>query len=194
MTDQEREAIGSLRNGDSSGLETLVWLHQVRSLRIACSLTGNRQMAEDIVADAFLTAYDRIGQFDPCRPFGPWFDRIVINSTLMTLRKAKSGPRIDDVDAYAQHIDPAPAPEAAALLHEQQLVLRDTVWALPPKQRAVLVLRYYLGMDERAIAQTLACPLGTVKWRLHAARARMRHNLEQADGRGWDYILKGETT
>ncbi len=62
MDEQERNALASLRCGDISGLEGLVRLYQARALRTAYLLTKNRQVAEDVVADAFLAVYHHIGE------------------------------------------------------------------------------------------------------------------------------------
>jgi RNA polymerase sigma factor (sigma-70 family) len=59
------------------------------------------------------------------------------------------------------------------------------VQTLPPKQRATLVLRYYLQMEESEIAQALGCPLGTVKWRLYTARMKLRRVLVKSP----DFLL-----
>jgi len=194
VTDQEQKALIVLRGGDVAGLDTLVRIHQVRAIRTAYNITGNKQMSEDIVADAFLKVYDQIGQFDMRRPFGPWFYRIVVTNALKVLRQTRREAFTDNGDIFFQQIDSSPSPEMEVMRQETQLLLRDTIWALPPSQRAAVVLRYYLDMDERTIARTLGCALGTVKWRLHAARGRLRHSLECRDGRGWEYVMKGELT
>jgi RNA polymerase sigma-70 factor (ECF subfamily) len=73
--------------------------------------------------------------------------------------------------------DGAPGPDEAVLQHELQRSLSAAIDALPPPQRAALVLHYYLELDEAAVARILECPVGTVKWRLYAARRRLRRHL-----------------
>jgi len=72
---------------------------------------------------------------------------------------------------------PTPAPEALAEYAE----LRDAVWAalgrLQPAQRAAIVQRYYLGLNEREMASEAGCSPGTIKWRLHMAREHLRRWL-----------------
>ncbi|MDI7278277.1 MAG: sigma factor, partial [Anaerolineae bacterium] len=68
---EEHEAIARLRQGDIGGLEALVRGHQLGGLRAAYLILRDRDLAEDIVEDAFLRAYERIDQLDPQRPFGP---------------------------------------------------------------------------------------------------------------------------
>ncbi len=169
-----------LRSGDIGGLGILVRLHQLRAIRTVYAIVGDRRVAEDVVADAFLTLYDRIGQYDERRSFTPWFYRIVVNGALKAVRSRQrdsTNSQEEDADWLDQKVDLSPGPEEEAIAREMRLLLLAAVYSLPLHQRAALVLRYYLDMDEASIAQTLGCPLGTVKWRLHAAKQRLRRDL-----------------
>jgi RNA polymerase sigma-70 factor (ECF subfamily) len=79
--------------------------------------------------------------------------------------------------------DPKPGPadlfEAAETREDVWQVLSE----LPPAQRAVIVMRYYLGLSEAEMAEALDAPQGTVKWRLHAARKRLRTLMRPEEGR-----------
>ena len=79
---EEQKAIARLKRGDISGLEALVRKYQVQAVRAAYLIIRDRALAEDIVQAAFLRAYERIGQFDAGRPFGPWFLRSVVNDAV----------------------------------------------------------------------------------------------------------------
>src|SRR6187551_990499 len=87
MESGEQEAVARLKRGDISGLEALVRLCQVRAVRASYLIAGDVALAEDIVQSAFIRAYERIEQFDSGRPFAPWFLRMVVNDTLMALRR-----------------------------------------------------------------------------------------------------------
>lgn len=182
MDEQEQAAVEAFRRGDFAGLEVLMQLHQLRAVRTAYLITGDWQVAEDVAADAFLTAYERRGQLDVQRPFAPWFYRIVVNGALKITRETRRRwlGRDDGTDLLEQQIDPSPGPEDEAAHREVQQAVYAAIQALPSRQRTVLVLRYYLGMDESAIAEILRCPLGTVKWRLHAARQQLRERFGEA--------------
>ena len=187
MSHTEREAIAALKGGDIGGLEALVGLYQLRAVRAAYAITGDRHVAEDVVADAFLLLYERIDQFDDRRPFAPWFYRIVVNGALKAVRGARRRPPAaeeEDAGWPEEQVDSSPGPEEQVAQRELRLLLLGAIDALPPRQRAALVLRYYLDMDEAAIAQTLGCPLGTVKWRLHAAKKQLRQSLIPKSGPG----------
>jgi RNA polymerase sigma-70 factor, ECF subfamily len=179
LADTEQCAIDALRNGDIRGLETLVHLYQLRAIRVAYGIVGDRHAAEDIVADAFLIVYDRIVTFEAGRPFAPWFYRIVTNGALKAIRNNKRNEpqtSIQDNSPF-EPTDTQPGPHESAEYNELRILLLDAIYELPPNQRAAMVLRYYLDMDEASIAATLGCPLGTVKWRLHAAKQKMRESL-----------------
>jgi len=177
---EEREAIARLKGGDIGGLEALVHKYQVQAVRTAYLIIRDRALAEDIVQAAFLRAYERIGQFDAGRPFGPWFLRSVVNDAAkaaarrerqVSLDAGSEGEKTPLADLL---VDPSPGPDDLMEAAET----RQTVWAalgkLPPAQRAAIVQRYYLDLSEAEMADELACPPGTVKWRLHVARKRLR--------------------
>lgn len=178
QNEAERGALQALRRGDLRGLELLVGLYQLEAVRTAYGLVADRQVAEDVVADAFLLVYERIGQYDEARPFAPWFYRIVVNCALKVVRGQDRIERAPNGKEWAdERVSEAPGPEQEAEHQELRVLLQNLLSELPAVQRATIVLRYYLDMDEATIAATLDCPLGTVKWRLHTAKAKLREKL-----------------
>lgn len=177
---QEYEAIARLKQGDISGLESLVKIHQLKALRVAYLIVRDYDVAEDIVQDAFLRAYERINQFDAERPWGPWFLRIVINIAKRTAVQRERHISLDNANADEEITldnilaNITPNPEVLA----EQSDLRHAVWAalgkLTPAQRATIVQRYYLDLSVKEIAANSDSPLGTIKWRLHTAREQLR--------------------
>jgi RNA polymerase sigma-70 factor, ECF subfamily len=173
----EEEAINALRAGNHAGMDTLVALNQVRALRLAYEITGDRLAAEDCVADAFLKVHEGITKFQPDRPFAPWFFRIVVNNALTVARRAQRHNKV--INLLAQHRQRVETPEDVAEQNEKRRRIIAAVRALPLKERTVLVLRLLLDMDERSVAETLSMPLGTVKTRLHRARLLLRRQLAE---------------
>jgi RNA polymerase sigma-70 factor, ECF subfamily len=171
----ERAAIALLKHGNVHGLGTLVQLHQLRAVRTAYLIVGNRPAAEDVAADAFVSAYEHIRQYDERRPFAPWFFRIVVNGALKHLRKSRRLVTLEGEIDWMQ--DDAPQPDAFAALRESRAAVMAAVRTLSNEQRAVVVLRFYLDMDERETAETLKVPLGTVKWRLFSAKQKLKKLL-----------------
>lgn len=183
---EEQTAIALLQRGDVAGLATLVRLYQVRALRAAYLITRDRALAEDVVQAAFIRAYQRIGQFDPQRSFGPWFLRCVARDAVKVASRYARDLPLDALTGAATGAgfhdlaDTGLSPDAAWEAAET----REEVWAalgaLSPAQREAIVLRYYLGQSEAEMADGLGCPPGTIKSRLHAARARLQVLLRPA--------------
>ena len=182
----EREAIARLKRGDIGGLEALVRKYQVQAVQAAYLIARDRQLAEDIVQTAFLRAYERIDQFDADRPFGPWFLRSVVNDAVKAVaRQQRRGsgdnePNADGMSLADMLADPSPGPEEVIERAEGCEAVREALGKLTPPQRAVVVLRYYVGLTNSEIAGRLGVPSGTVKWHLHAARERLKALLRPA--------------
>jgi RNA polymerase sigma-70 factor (ECF subfamily) len=180
---EEQEAITRLKQDDIDGLETLVRRYQVQAVRTAYLITRDRALAEDIVQAAFLRAYERIDQFDAGRPFGPWFLRSVANDAVKSVTRGKpqisleTGTGEEEASLADFLVDPNPGPDETTEAVETRQMVWDALGRLPPAQRAAIVLRYYLDMSEAEMVEQLNCPSGTVKWRLHAARQRLRRLL-----------------
>lgn len=178
----EREAIDRLRRGQIDALAPLVRRYQTRALRAAYLITWDAMLAQDVVQAAFVRAYERIGQFDPARPFGPWFLRMVANAAVKAARRESGLASLDaPLDrspdeglSLAELVaDPAPGPGEQVEQRERVAAVRAALARLSPEQRAVIVLRYYLDLSEDEMARRLDTAPGTIKSRLHAARRRL---------------------
>jgi len=173
----EQTAIQRLKQGDIGGLEYLVQRYQVRALRAATLITRDTATAEDVVQDCFLHVYRAIASFDPSRPFEPWFMRSVVNAAVKAAQKmARQVPVEPDLDAewFEQRLGQrrSAESEAEALALQQEVV--DALQRLSPRQRAVIVQRYFLGLSESEMSARLNLAPGTIKWLLNAARSRLR--------------------
>jgi len=173
---EEQQAIARLKQGDLSGLEDLVKQYQALAVHTAYLIVADRSLAEDIVQSAFLKAAKKIDQFDVQRPFRPWFLRMVVNDCIKAARRQKRDLSLDQPSAaiLSWLTDPAPAPEQLLETRELCQSVWDALRQLPPEQRAVVVQRHFLEMDEAEMARELHQSPSTVKWRLHAARKRLK--------------------
>ncbi len=173
----EREAVENLRRGNIGGLEGLVRRYHLRAGRTAYLIVRDHALAEDVAQNAFVRAYERIGQYDPERPFAPWFMRIVVNGAVEAARARERMSSYDDGEVgalMARFADPTPGPQELAERAEQRQGVWEALEKLPPRQRAVVVQRYYLGMSETEMSETSGRPPGTIKSRLYAARRRLK--------------------
>ena len=148
-------------------------MHHTRAVRAADLIVRDTALAEDVVQSAFVRAYERIGQFESDRPFGPWFMRVVVNDAVKAVSRYERKVSFyegDAEDLLARLADPSAGPHEMA----EEAETRRRVWRameeLPPAQRAVIVQRYYLGMSEAEMAQSGESPPGTIKSRLNTAR------------------------
>ncbi|GCD21736.1 RNA polymerase sigma factor SigE [Cellulomonas algicola] len=158
--------------------EQIVRDHSARVYRLAYRLTGNRHDAEDLTQETFVRVFRSLNTYTP-GTFEGWLHRITTNLFLDQARR-KQRVRMDamgdDSDRYAS-VDSLGSPERAYehgnLDHDVQRALDE----LPPEYRAAVVLCDIEGLSYEEIAVTLGIKLGTVRSRIHRARARLRDSL-----------------
>lgn len=177
----EQRAIARLKRGDIGGLAVLVKRYQTQAIQTAYLITHDLPLAEDVVQDVFLHVYRYIGRFDPNRPFAPWLMRSVVNAAVKAAKRQQAAfsldefaPELEGDLTFADLLpDPAPTPDSALDQDEIAAAVENALRQLPPEQRAAIVLRYYLDLDDDQIAAELRCAPGTVRWRLHTARKQL---------------------
>src|SRR5262249_7830463 len=134
---------------------------------------------EEAAEDGFVKAWRALGRFREGAPFRPWLLRIVANEA--SNRRRSAGRRASlalRAAAEGPSGGAAPSPEAALLSAEQRTALLAAVETLPEEQRDVVALRYFLGLSEAEVAETLAIPQGTVKSRTARALERLRESYD----------------
>ena len=176
--DDTQNAVQRLKRGDLDGLETLVGQYQVRAARTAFLILQDEAAAQDVVQDVFLKLYRDIRHFDETRPFEPYLLKSVVHAALNLARRDRKFTSLEGDPALAEHLlngegSPESITEARARADEILAALAQ----LSPRQRAVIVQRYYLEMSEKEMSERLDVAPGTVKWLLNAARARLRSLL-----------------
>ena len=177
---EEKQAIQRLKHGNIDGLEFLVDRHQLKAVRIAYLITRDPGLAEDVVQDAFIRAYRSIRGFDEGLPFEPWFLRSVVNASVRLMqrsaRQVELGQEVDET-LLAELISRAESVEEQVESTEVQDAIWEAMGKLSPRQRAVIVQRYFLEMSEKEMAAESGTAVGTIKWLLNAARERLRYLL-----------------
>ncbi len=174
----EETAIQRLKHGDIQGLEFLVARYQVKALRVANLITRDLPLAEDVVQDCFLGLIRAIRTFDRQRPFEPWFFRSVVHAATRAAQQQARQVYAESEDDWFERVfgSTRSAEDEVQALEDQQRLL-DALQKLSPRQRAVLVQRYFLGWSEKEMVTELGISAGTVKWLLNAARNRLRSLL-----------------
>jgi len=162
------------------GFAEYVALRRDTWVRAACLLTGDPHTAEDLVQTVLVRVWPRweriIAQGDP----DAYIRKVLMNVFLTSLRRRRW--REVSADPHALHLSQY-EPSAPASIDgvEARLDLRHVLAGLGPRQRAVLVLRYYLDLSEAETAQTLGCSVGTVKSQAAKASAHLRSRIEATD-------------
>lgn len=183
---EEQSAITRLKQGDLSGLEPLVKCYQVQAVYAAYLIVRDLNQAEDIVQAAFLHAAQKIDQFDERRSFRGWFLRSVINAAI---KAAKQQQRLVSLESTHDDettpwidwmLDPNPGPDQLMETAETRQMVWKAMEQLSAEQRAAIILRHFLEMNESEMTQELGRPLTTIRWWLHTAKKRLRTLLQFA--------------
>ncbi len=166
---------------DVAAFEALYDRYRDRVYAWAAHVLGPRQ-AEDTTQEVFALLWRRAGQFNPSRgQFTQWFWALTRNHILRELRGISRQKRTQIADQIAALISTAitegvDVEEAAFAKVDSQRAL-DTLGRLPPDQRRVLVMSYFVGLSHSAIAEELSLPLGTVKKRARLGMQKLRQAL-----------------
>ena len=175
----ESDLIRRAQRGDTHAYEELVNAYQGIAFRTAYVIARNASDAEDAAQDGFVKAWRALGRFREGAPFRPWLLRIVANEASNRRRSAGRRASLALRAATQQPSgDAAPSPEAAILTSEQREALLGAVNELPEEQRAVISLRYFVGLSEHEVAEALDVPPGTVKSRTSRALERLRESYD----------------
>lgn len=174
MIDPE-ELVAAARDGDRRAFDELVRQTYEETYTLARRLTGNEEDARDVVQETYLRAWKGMKGFRRDARFSTWLYRITANTSYTLLkrhRRHRYEPMGDDAAEAVETnaaTDPEAATEASMLHHE----LASAVDGLPPKLRAVMVLRDVYGLSHEEISKELDISVSAAKVRLHRARKRL---------------------
>jgi RNA polymerase sigma factor (sigma-70 family) len=175
----ELDLVRRCQSGDEAAFEALYRVYAERALRTAYLITDRRTLAEDAVQEAFIQVWRSIRDLRDPLAFRGWFYRILIHRVRRLGKRDGREPDLP-LEAAADHRDThMTGPEEQAERNEAFHRVRVAITRLPEAQRLTLILRYYSGLTEAEIAAALRIPIGTVKSRLHTARARLRDELSR---------------
>ena len=164
--------------GDRGAFDELVRVTYADTYTLAYRLTGDEEDARDVVQDSYLRAYRGLKRFRGDAQFSTWMYRITANCAATFLGK-KSKHRheelVDDVNLDDDR--PAHNPEAQLDAAASRDRLQDALRRLPPRLRAVVVLRDVYDLPHEAIAAELGISESAAKVRLHRARRKLREDL-----------------
>ncbi len=168
-----------LRAGDAPAFEELVMTYQHRVFGVALRMLGNRAEAEDVAQEAFVRAHRALGAFRGDAKLSTWLYAITSRLCLNRLASGERRMARQGEHALLRLSDAGPRPDAALERRELETALGRAIAELPEDRRIVVVLRDLEGLSYEEIAQVLELELGTVRSRLHRARAELKEKLER---------------
>lgn len=181
----DRDLVDRARGGDAEAYGLLVRRHQRRIFRLALHLTKNAPEAEDVTQETFVRGYQALARFDGrSEPF-TWLYRIAVNLSLNIIRSRKTrastsddDPRVEGLLAESR-LTRGSDPSTSA--HQRRLAstLCDGIDSLSETLKTTLVLVCIDGVSHEEAAQVLGCPEGTIAWRVHEARRKLKAFLEE---------------
>ena len=179
------ELVKRVQRGDKTAFDLLVRKYQHRIGAVIGRFVHDYAESQDVAQESFIRAYRAIGNFRGDSQFYTWLYRIAVNTAKNHLVAAKRRPPTSDVDAEdAEHFAGAirmqdgDTPEHELLREEIARTVTDAVSHLPEELRQAITLREMDGLSYEEIAETMDCPVGTVRSRIFRAReaidARLR--------------------
>jgi RNA polymerase sigma-70 factor (ECF subfamily) len=172
--------------GSTAAFGELVRRYQDRLFNTVYRLLDHAEDAQDVVQEAFLNAYQNLGSFKGDSQFFTWLYRIAMNTAISLKRKQRatvslSGERDGDLGLEPADASEDVQPEITLRRRERARKLQDALNRLSPDHRAVLVLKEIEGEKYEVIAEILEVPVGTIRSRLHRARAELRDLLGEEE-------------
>jgi RNA polymerase sigma-70 factor (sigma-E family) len=146
--------------------------HYVSLLRLGTALVGHRDVAEDLVQEAFVKAGPKLERLNSGET-GPYLRKVVVNLSRDRFRRLAVEIRHLRKEARNE-------PDRSHSIEDRQMLWRS-ILRLPIRQRACVVLRFYEGMSEAEVAEVLECAVGTVKSQASRAITKLRKELGDED-------------
>ncbi len=182
----EGDLLERARGGDRAAFGALVRMHQRRVYACALQMLADAGEAEDAVQETFLRAWRAIDRFEGGSQLSTWLYRICVNVCLNTIRRRRrvdasdiADPRVPEpvADPNQGKTDPGLSAESLELYRRLTRALDQ----LSETLRTTVVLVLIQGLAHKEAAEVLGCPEGTVAWRVHEARRRLRDVLGPAE-------------
>jgi RNA polymerase sigma-70 factor (ECF subfamily) len=181
---EEEKLIVRASRGDRAAAEVLIRAHQASLYGYMLRMTGQADLAEDVVQEEFVRVLTNLDRFDPRFRFSTWIFTIAKRLWVNACQKQKPTYSSEVVSTWGK---PAPIEPGADEREDSRGRVRDALQeallGLPADQREIVVLFHQLDWPIRQIAQYMDIPEGTVKSHLHRGRLRMRRLLEAYESR-----------
>ncbi len=178
----DNEIIGRVLQGEKNLYAVIVRRYNQRLYRVAMSIVNDDAEVEDIMQVAYINAYENLGKFAFKASFSTWLTRILINESLLRLKKRgrsiSMNDEIMDREIF-QHITDVQTPVAKMLNTELKVALEEAIRRLPEKYRTIFIMREIEDMNIAETKECLDISEENVKVRLNRAKALLKNSLSQ---------------
>lgn len=179
----DTEIIARILQGQKDLYATIVRRYNQRLYRIGMSIINDDGEVEDIMQVAYIKAYENLEKFEGRSGFSTWLTRILINESLLRLKKRKNSIHLNDDtmnnEIYQYHNIDTPTPVSTTLNSELKSILEKSIRQLPEKYRTVFVMREIINMNIAETKECLDISEVNVKVRLNRAKALLRSSLNK---------------
>lgn len=177
----QRQLINHCQLGDLNSFEELYMLYKQKALGTAYLIGGNKNIAEDIVQEAFVICYNQIKQLKNPDVFNIWFYRIIVRVGWRMATKQKSHASYEnmDIDKYFNSND-CFIGNGNNDKSNDRLIVREAIMKLTLPLKTVVILYYFNELTIKEISEILDCFQGTIKSRLHKARKLLKKELSNS--------------
>jgi RNA polymerase sigma-70 factor (ECF subfamily) len=176
--------VEACRAGRTEAYGELVARCQDRLYPVILRLLGSPEDAMDVLQDAFVRGFEKLGQYRGGSSFYTWIYRIAVNLAMNRLRRGRPrrAPGLSGLVGVGRDYDPpdespSSVPSERAERAEREAMVESALAALEPDHRAVVILKDFEGRRYEEIGDLLGIPVGTVRSRLHRARQQLRRRL-----------------
>src|SRR5690242_7125494 len=186
MASTDEELVARSIGGDLDSFNQLVLRWERPIYALAYRVIGREEDARDVCQETFLRAFRALGGFKGQAKFSSWLYRITLNLCRDWMRRERRQPLAQapegvDLVELAGETEPSESIEALVARKEIGAAVAKAMALLPEEQRTAIVLKEYHGMTFQEIANTLDCPLSTVKTRLYQGLSVLRRQLERSN-------------
>jgi RNA polymerase sigma-70 factor, ECF subfamily len=170
--------------GDEKAYRELVERYQGQVYGLSLRMVRRSEDAEDLTQETFVRMFRALARYDPTRPFPAWLFTIATRLCIDHIRRSrvKLVPLVrrepgSEEERTLELEDPGPTPDEVTARTEEERRTHELIASLPAHYRVVVVLRHQQDLSYEEIADVLHLPLGTVKARIHRARALLKDRL-----------------
>lgn len=191
MSDKEidQALVDKVKAGDQAAFGVLVSKYQSRIMHLVSRFVHNQAEVEDVTQEAFIKAYRGLKNFRGESAFYTWMYRVAINTAknhLVSMGRKAPGSDIDAQEAEqyegASALKEYATPERLLMSEQMRVCIQETIANLPIDLKTAITLREYDGLSYEEIAETMDCPIGTVRSRIFRAREAIENALAELNG------------